>query len=148
MGCFGYMCPVCETSIRGNCSTGGELCVLIHKRHGKEIGRTVGHYSEYGGVVEDEDFRGDNATYRNGKINRNSHKEMCESEMRLDDSNAFGRMFVLPDGERYDASWFSRSSCCFFEMDERFESFAQGLMPELKEKVDILRKGESVVFRV
>lgn len=38
MGSFGYMCPVCETSIRGNCGAGGELCVLIHKRHGKEIG--------------------------------------------------------------------------------------------------------------
>ena len=74
MGSFGYICPVCETSIRGNCSTGGELCVLIHKRHGREIGRTVGHYDEYGGVAENEDFRGHNETYQNGKINRNSHR--------------------------------------------------------------------------
>ncbi len=146
MGSFGYMCPVCETSIRGNCSTGGELCVLIHKRHGREIGRTVGHYDEYGGVAENEDFRGHNETYQNGKINRNSHKEMCESEMRLGDSNAFGRRFVLPDGEPYDVSWLSRSSCDFFDMDERFESFAQGLTPALKEKVDILRKGRAIFF--
>ena len=83
MGSFGYMCPVCETSIRGNCGTGGELCVLIHKRHGKEIGRIVGHYNEFGGVMEDEDYRGHNATYRNGEINVNSHKELCKSEMNL-----------------------------------------------------------------
>ena len=41
MGCFGYICPVCKTGIRGDCSVGGELCILIHKRHGKEIGRGI-----------------------------------------------------------------------------------------------------------
>ena len=49
MGSFGYMCPVCETGIRGCYGDGGELCILIHKRHGEEIGRTEGHYNEYGG---------------------------------------------------------------------------------------------------
>ena len=146
MGSFGYMCPVCETSIRGNCSTGGELCVLIHKRHGREIGRTVGHYDEYGGVVEDKYYRSDEETDANGQKNRNTHSDICKSEIEMPDSNAFGKVHFLPDGEPYDVSWLSRSSCDFFDMDERFESFAQGLTPALKEKVDILRKGRAIFF--
>lgn len=51
MGCFSYICPVCKINIRT-----GEKCVLIHKRDGKEIGRTRGHYNGYGGVEEDVDI--------------------------------------------------------------------------------------------
>ena len=54
MGCFGYICKECGTSIRGNCFTGGEKCVMIHVRHGKEMGRVEGHYDEYGRVIEQD----------------------------------------------------------------------------------------------
>lgn len=46
MGCFGYICKGCGTSIRGNCHSGGEKCVMIHVRHGQEMGRVEGHYDE------------------------------------------------------------------------------------------------------
>lgn len=85
MGCFGYICKGCGTPINGNCFTGGEKCVMIHVRHGKEMGRVEGHYDEYGRVVEQEGideelkFRGDG----NGI---NSHIEICNSEFNMDDS--------------------------------------------------------------
>lgn len=85
MGCFGYICKGCKTSIRGNCFTGGEKTIIIHVRHGEEKGRVEGHYDEYGRVIEQEGlpevekFRGDS-----GSIN--GHSEICLSECRLEDS--------------------------------------------------------------
>ena len=90
MGCFGYICPICGENIRN-----GERCILIHKRNGIEIGRTEGHYNGYGGVEEDAIFRGETGP--------NSHKEICDSEFRLDSSYRFGRMRVLPDGRFLDS---------------------------------------------
>lgn len=80
MGCFGYICKGCGTPINGNCHTGGEKCIMIHVRHGKELGRTEGHYDEYGRVVEDKVFRNDDDN------NINGHKEICKSEFHLEDS--------------------------------------------------------------
>lgn len=91
MGCFGYICPVCSTSIRGHCYHGGEKCVLIHKRDGKELGRTEGHYDEYGRVIEDKIFRNDD------KNNINSHEEICKSEFGLTNSYSFGENKILPN---------------------------------------------------
>ena len=147
MGSFGYMCPVCETSIRGNCGTGGELCVLIHKRKGKEIGRIVGHYNEYGGVMEDEDYRGHNATYRNGEINVNSHKEICKSEMNLEDSNAFGRMHILPDGKPFDRSDAAYNATWFLSIESRYESFKKEYPLSVCNKADDLKRGRELWFK-
>lgn len=85
MGCFGYICKHCGSSIRGDCFSGGEHCVMIHVRSGEEVGWVDGHYDEYGRVIEQEGmdeelkFRGD------GK-GVNSHNEICNSEFRLEDS--------------------------------------------------------------
>lgn len=87
MGCFGYICRKCGTAIRGDCHKGGENCVLIHVRHGVEIGRAVGHYGEYGDVIEDKLFR--SSEKENEEGNPNSHTEICTSEMRLKDSFNF-----------------------------------------------------------
>lgn len=85
MGCFGYMCRHCHTPINGRHYGGGEKCVLIHIRHGKELGRIEGHYDEYGRVVEDANLP-DEQRYRGDGDGINSHKEICESEFRLKDS--------------------------------------------------------------
>lgn len=85
MGCFGYICKGCGTGIRGNCWDGGEKIIMFHVRHGEIVGRVEGHYDEYGKVIEqanlseDQKFRGD----CNGI---NGHKEICDSELRLEDS--------------------------------------------------------------
>lgn len=146
MGCFGYICPVCKTSIRGNCSAGGEHCVLIHKRHGEEVGRVVGHYNEYGGVVENEYYRGDEHTYANGKPNKNSHDEICDSEMRLLDSNAFGRKFILPDGTIYDRDTYSVGIEYFENMLQEFPTFSENFTPELEKTVERFREIKSMWF--
>ena len=86
MGCFSYICPVCKTNIRT-----GEKCVLIHKRDGKEIGRTRGHYDGYGGVEEDDNFRKANGP--------NSHEEICLSEFQLDSSFCHGYKKSLQAGK-------------------------------------------------
>lgn len=89
MGCFGYICKGCGTSIRGDYHRGGEKCVMIHVRHGVEMGRVEGHYDEYGRVVEEVGlpeemkFRGDSDI---DSHYINSHYEICESEMRMKDS--------------------------------------------------------------
>ena len=147
MGSFGYMCPVCETSIRGNFGEGGELCILIHKRHGEEIGRTEGHYNEYGGVVEDKYFRSDEETDASGKQNRNTHSYICQSEIEMPDSNAFGKVHFLPDGERFDASFASYGTDGFFKMDRRFESFRAGYTDALREQVARLEKGKKLFYK-
>jgi hypothetical protein len=85
MGCFGYICKGCGTPINGDCFKGGEKCVMIHVRHGEEIGRVEGHYDEYGRVVEQKDlpeadkYRGDN----DGPTGRTA---ICDSEFSLEDS--------------------------------------------------------------
>lgn len=79
MGCFGYICKGCGTPINGDCFNGGEKCVLIHVRKGKELGRVEGHYDEYGRVIEQkglpevDKFRGDSDGI-------NGHLEICSSE--------------------------------------------------------------------
>lgn len=80
MGCFGYICKGCGTPINGDCFTGGEKCILIHVRHGEILGKTEGHYNEYGGVIEDPTFRNDDES------NPNNHKEICSSEFDFKDS--------------------------------------------------------------
>lgn len=85
MGCFGYICKGCKTSIRGNCFTGGEKAVLIHVRHGEELGRVEGHYDEYGRVIEQKDFSEDERFRGNNDL-INGHSEICESELRMSDS--------------------------------------------------------------
>ena len=85
MGCFGYICKGCETPINGNCFGGGEKCVMIHVRHGKEIGRVEGHYDEYGRVIEQEGLP-EAERYRGSDDGPNSHFEICTSEFSLEDS--------------------------------------------------------------
>lgn len=100
MGCFGYICPKCETQIVGDYSGGGEECILIHVREGKELGRTVGHYAEYGNVFEDKKFREDTRGSKDeDKENMNSHSSICDSEMHLDSSMNFGGLRDLPNGQ-------------------------------------------------
>lgn len=85
MGCFGYLCKGCGTSIRGNCFTGGEKCVMIHVRHGKEMGRVEGHYDEYGRVIEQENLD-EELTFRGNSNGINGHREICSSEWEFEDS--------------------------------------------------------------
>lgn len=80
MGSFGYICRGCGTPINGKALIGGEKCIMMHVRHGKVLGKTEGHYDEYGRVVEDAVFR------NNDKNNINSHEEICKSEYNLMDS--------------------------------------------------------------
>ena len=82
MGCFGYICKGCGTPINGDCFNGGEKTIMIHVRHGEELGRVEGHYDEYGRVIEEEGLD-ENTRFRGNKISTNSHKEICESEFRL-----------------------------------------------------------------
>lgn len=79
MGCYGYICKECGTSIRGNCYSGGENCVLIHVRHGKILGQVEGHYNEYGGVMEDEVFDKESDSI-------NGHQGIMESTFNFSDS--------------------------------------------------------------
>jgi len=85
MGCFGNICKGCGTPINGNCQTGGEKCVLIHVRHGKEVGRVEGHYDEYGRVIEQEGLPEEDI-YRGDNDGINGHSAICDSEFSLDDS--------------------------------------------------------------
>jgi len=110
MGCFGYICPVCNTQIVGDCFNGGELCRLKHVREGKVVGWTVGHYDEYGGVKEHPRFRDDDRSFVDGKMinvrghNPNNHDEICESEFGRADSFNFGHNRLLPNGNIIDVS--------------------------------------------
>ena len=93
MGSFGYICKGCGTSLQGHALHGGENCVLIHVRHGVELGRTDGHYNEYGTTIEEDTkaYNGELDTYRAMGCNcsesyENSHEQICASEYGLDDS--------------------------------------------------------------
>lgn len=79
MGCFGYICKGCNTPINGNCWHGGENCVLIHVRNGKELGRVEGHYDEYGRVIEQKDMNEDEK-FRGNSNGINGHSEICNSQ--------------------------------------------------------------------
>lgn len=85
MGCFGYICKGCYTPINGDCFDGGENAILIHVRHGKEVGRTQGHYDEYGGVIEEENLP-EEQKFRGDQDGINGHNEICKSEFDLEDS--------------------------------------------------------------
>ena len=85
MGCFGYICKGCGTSIRGNCHSGGEKCVMIHVRHGQEMGRVEGHYDEYGRVIEQEGMD-EELRFRGEGEGINGHVEICNSEFNMEDS--------------------------------------------------------------
>ena len=50
---------------------------MKHIRHDKVLGEVVGHYDEYGGVLE-QDWQND--------ADINSHYELCQSEFDMDDS--------------------------------------------------------------
>lgn len=147
MGSFGYICPVCETSIRGNCGGGGELCILIHKRHGEEIGRAVGHYDEFGRVVEDKYYSSDKETDENGQKNRNTNLEIFKSEVELADSNAFDGVYILPNGERFDTRFATYGSTGIFDMDWQFESFRAGYTEAMREQVARLEKGRELYLQ-
>ena len=99
MGTFGYICAGCGTPINGESLGGGEKCVLIHVRHGKEVGRTEGHYDGYGRVVEDE-------TYRNDGNHPNCHKEICKSEYELGDSFLRCQKLKMYKGKEVDFNTF------------------------------------------
>lgn len=96
MGCYGYICKGCGTPIIGSCFTGGEKCILIHVRHGKEIGRIEGHYDEYGRVIEQEGLP-EEVKYRGHNNGINGHSEICRSEFELEDS-----LFRLEEMRLYD----------------------------------------------
>jgi hypothetical protein len=85
MGCFGYICKGCGTPINGDCFIGGEKCMLIHVRHGEEIGRVEGHYDEYGRVIEQEGLP-EAERYRGDDSGPNGHEAICKSEFGLADS--------------------------------------------------------------
>jgi hypothetical protein len=85
MGCFGYICKGCGTPINGDCFAGGEKCVLIHVRHGEEIGRVEGRYDEYGRVIDQEGLP-DEERFRGRGDGINGHSEICNSEFQFDDS--------------------------------------------------------------
>lgn len=85
MGCFGYICKGCGTPVNGSCFVGGEKCIMIHVRHGIEIGRVEGLYDEYGRVIEQEGLPEDEK-YRGYSDGINGHSEICRSEFELEDS--------------------------------------------------------------
>ena len=85
MGCFGYICKGCGTSIRGDAFLGGEKCVLIHIRHGKELGRVTGYYDGYGRVTEQNNLP-EEQKYRGDHDGINGHNEICNSEFGMSDS--------------------------------------------------------------
>lgn len=138
MGCFGYICKECGTAIRGDVHNGGENCVLIHVRHGKEIGRVEGHYDEYGRVVEQEGmdeelrFRGD------GDNNPNSHSEIISSEMQQKDSYVKLLQFRVFDGDWIDFRGFCKKRCAeeLVKADYDMYTFAYEEMVLAKAVVD------------
>ena len=79
MGCFGYICKGCGTSIRGDYFNGGEKTIMIHVRHGEELGRVEGHYDEYGRVIEQEGFIDDYNSIQYLKENKRNVMEGMEN---------------------------------------------------------------------
>ena len=110
MGCFGYICPVCGKNIRA-----GESCLLIHKRDGRELGRTTGHYDGYGGVEEAPQFRSSEGI--------NSHDEVCKSEFGLPSSFSVGYMRITPNGAIINVSNIHAAVKAFLDVNS-FEQLA------------------------
>lgn len=102
MGCFGYICKGCGTSIRGNCHRGGEKCVMIHVRHGEEMGRVEGHYDEYGRVIEQEGLN-EELVFRGEGDGINSHHEICKSEFEFEDSHYSAINTKILNGKKINA---------------------------------------------
>lgn len=102
MGSFGYICKGCGSNIRGEAVLGGEKCVLIHVRHGKELGRVEGHYNEFGGVIEQKSLP-ERFKFMGNFPQANSAREIGISEMDLPDSMIH---FVFPKlpNDKYDVS--------------------------------------------
>lgn len=122
MGCFGYICKHCNTPVRGNCFEGGEKCVLIHVRQGKELGRVVGHYNEYGTVIEED--KEDPTRFR-GEEGINSHDEIHQSEFRLDDSIGKYDDYRYYNGELIRYKQYLTAKAEAIEDIEHSEVFAQ-----------------------
>ena len=101
MGCFGYICKGCGTAINGDALAGGEKCVMIHVRRGKEIGRVEGHYDEYGRVIEQE-WLPEEDKYRGDSNGINGHSEICDSEFALEDSFFRLESLRIYQGEEID----------------------------------------------
>lgn len=91
MGCFGYICVKCDSAVRE-----GERAVLKHIRHGEVLGETRGVYDSYGGVEEDDNYRGDHDGI-------NGHMSIWTSE------------FVFPDSEGYDAKTYKNKPVTWME---------------------------------
>ena len=85
MGCFGYICKGCGTSVRGDCWDGGEKTIMIHVRHGEEMGRVEGHYDEYGRVIEEENLL-EEQKFRGNHNGINGRRQIGSSEFELEDS--------------------------------------------------------------
>lgn len=85
MGTFNYICKGCGEVIRGDCFLGGDDCVMIHVRHGDELGRVEGHYDEYGKTIEEKDFSEDKKFFGESD-SINSHSSIYKSLRGLDDS--------------------------------------------------------------
>lgn len=135
MGCFGYICKGCGTSIRGSCFTGGEKCILIHVRHGKEVGRVEGHYDEYGRIIEQESLP-ENEKYRGDHNGINGHSEICKSEFDLPDSYLKLAYLRIYRGEIMDYTLYLREKLNeihdILNSDELLNNH-QGKMEQIKE---------------
>ena len=128
MGCFGYLCKGCGTQIVGNCWEGGEKCVMIHVRSGKELGRVEGHYDEYGRAIEEENrsnrFRGD------GK-GINSHSEICASEFSMKDSYGHHNQKRVFNGKACDLRTYASTRVAYDLMENNFEIRESFIYPHL-----------------
>ncbi len=122
MGSFTYLCKHCGTPIVGDYDNGGEKCVLIHVRHGKELGRVVGHYNEYGTVVEEDKS---NPSRFRGEEGINSHDELHESESLLLDSIGWFRQYRFYQGEWRNYKSYLTFKASEIEDIEKAEVFAE-----------------------
>lgn len=85
MSLYGYYCKGCGTPIVGDRAEGGERCILIHVRHGCEVGRTSGKYAECEQVKGDALFGSEEII----SYNVNSRKNILK--YRDDDYGSDGR---------------------------------------------------------
>lgn len=138
MGCYGYICPICNTQIVGESRGYGEKCRLKHVRNGEVIGETIGHYGEYGNVVEDKVFRGNNTI--DGKHNPNSHEELYDSEFGLENSYDSGNRRILPDG-----TIFSRDNFSFWDIPNNTK--AMTILSHFKHS-DVLKNNNDIKEQV
>lgn len=76
-----FKCAKCEEVIREN-----EKCILIHVRHGEEVGRTKGHYNGCCGVYEDSIGIDVDRNFNGSGIHLNNHSEITKSMFYMNDS--------------------------------------------------------------